>query len=466
MRWFSASIFKRPETTGPCTFPNHEGNRMSNPPTSQGPRRLNSLVLTLDRHLRMVVVAMMLLVAFGAGMGVNQFAQSTTGVGAQSSNDLADLDEFEVLEETYGIIRDDYVMSDDITDEQLIYGAAAGMVEALGDTGHSRFLNPDEARSFEEQSRGELVGIGIQVDATALPLKVIMPLKDSPAQKAGILSGDVILTIDGTDVSKGEDPQAAMSLLRGEEGTDVELELRHEGEAESYTVTITRARIKTEAVSWAMLPNDILWVRIDGFDQGATDQLEAALKEGKQLGATGLILDLRANPGGLVYEAIGVGSQLQPNDSVLFQQQDSEGETTDVSTVGSSGEWQDMPIVVLIDENSASAAEITSSSLQENGRAILIGQTTAGTGTVLLPTDLSDGSMVLIGTELWLTPEGNVIWHKGVTPDIEVENEPGVQITLPYSYEDNAVTDEQFSTLEDDQLLTAYDEITKEVGGN
>jgi len=429
----------------------------------QSHRTSRTVLLAIDRHLRMVLVAMMVFVAFGAGIGVNQFAKGYTSVGAQKSSGLEGADSFNILSDTYDVIRENYVMSDDITDQQLIYGAATGMVESLGDTGHSRFMNPDEAKQFDESQRGELVGIGIQVDSTQLPLRVIMPLQNSPALKAGIRAGDVILTIDGTDVSEGDDPEAALGLIRGEEGTDVTLELRHEGEADSYTVTITRARIKVHPVSWAMMPNDVLWIRIDGFDQGATDEVRAALEAGTKLGAKGVILDLRANPGGLVYEAIGVGSQFQPDNSVLFQQEDKSGKKEDVRTVGSKGLWQKGPLVVLINKDSASASEITSSSIQDNKRGTLIGATTAGTGTVLLPVDLDDGSVVLIGTELWLTPNGDVIWHKGVKPDVAVENEPGVQISLPYTFDGNEVTQDQYSTLQDDQLLTAYDEVTKQI---
>ena len=291
------------------------------------------LVHAIDRHFRIFLVAVMLIVAVGAGMGIQRFVDSSA-LGAQTYDELTDLDEFATLEETYNIIRENYVMSDDISDEQLIYGASQGMVDALGDEGHSRFLTPDEAQQFVESSRGELVGIGVQLDTTELPLRVIMPIQDSPAAEAGIMAGDVILSVDGTDLTELDSADAATDLIRGEEGTDVTLVLRHEGEAETYEVTLTRARITIESVSWAMLPGDVLWVRISEFSQGTTDGLEAALQEGKSLGAEGVILDLRANPGGLVFEAIGVGSQFQPDDSVLFQQEDSEGDIEEVTTVG------------------------------------------------------------------------------------------------------------------------------------
>ncbi|MEJ7900537.1 MAG: S41 family peptidase [Thermomicrobiales bacterium] len=429
------------------------------------PRRITSLLIAADRHLRMVVMATMLLVAVGAGIGIDRLVLEFTPAGAQRQEELADLESFQILEETYNIIREDYVLSEDFTEEDLIYGASRGMVDALGDEGHSRFLDPEEAEAFELSSRGELVGIGIQVDTEQVPPRVIMPIQNSPAFEAGIQAGDLILSIDGVPTEEFADGEESINAIRGEEGTDVTMELIHEGEVEPYEVTLTRARITVESISWAMLPDDVLWVRISEFSSGTTEGLKTALQEGKALGARGVILDLRANPGGLVFEAIGVGSQFQPDGSVLFQEMDAEGETREVSSVGSAGEWQDGPLVVLIDGDSASAAEITSSSIENNDRGILIGQQTFGTGTVLLPMELSDGSTVLIGTEMWLSANGEVIWKKGVPPTIEIANEPGVQVSLPFTYDGNEVTSGQFAELEDDQLLIAFDEITQQIRG-
>ncbi|CAN5821487.1 hypothetical protein BH20CHL3_BH20CHL3_03900 [soil metagenome] len=289
----------------------------------RGSSRARSTVAAIDRQLRKFLVATMLLIAVGAGIGIDRYVLEFTPAGAQNDSELIDSEAFTILEETYNIIRNDYVLSEEFTEEDLIYGASRGMVDALGDEGHSRFLDPDEAESFIESSRGILVGIGIQVDTEVSPPRVIMPIQNSPALEAGILAGDVILAVDGVDTTDFDDPAEAVELIRGDEGTDVTLELRHEGEAESYEVTITRARIEVESVSWAMLPDNVLWIRISEFSAGTTEGLEEALVEGKELGAEGVILDLRANPGGLVFEAIGVGSQLQPDDSVLFQEQGS-----------------------------------------------------------------------------------------------------------------------------------------------
>lgn len=425
--------------------------------------RLTRVLHRVDAHLRRILVAAMLVLAVGAGIGIERFVLEYSSAGAQRDDDLADLEEYTILEEAYDVIREQYVRSEDITDQQLIYGAATGMLEALGDTNHSGFLDPETAQRHEESLEGELVGIGIQVDTEESPPRVVLPIQGSPALEAGILQGDVILAVDGATIEALDDPEALVELIRGDEGTDVTLELRHEGETESYTVTITRERIQIDPVSWAMLPNNVLWVRLSDFHLGATEGIEAALQAGKEQGAEGVILDLRANSGGFVYEALGVSTHLQPDGSVMVLTEDADGEIVTTSTVGDNGEWQEGPLVVLIDGDSVSAPEVVAASIQANGRAILIGETTYGTGTTIIGVELSDGSMVNIGVSLWLGPDGEAFWHRGVDPDIEVVNEAGVQITLPYTYEDHEVTDEQFAELEDLQLQTAFDVLSEEI---
>lgn len=428
------------------------------------PRRRHWRMLqAASLHLRALVTAAMLVIAIGAGIGIDRYLLEFSPAGAQSGDALGELNEYGILSDTYDLIRENYVESDEVTDEQLIYGASRGMIDALGDEGHSTFLDPEEAEAFEASSRGELIGIGIQIDTEVSPPVVILPIQNSPAFEAGIEAGDEILTVDGVDTTELDTPEGVGDLIRGDEGTDVTLELRHEGEEATYEVTITRSRITVEPVSWAMLPDDILWIRLSEFSSGATEGVQEALRQGKALGAKGVILDLRANPGGLVFEAIGVGSQFLPNDSILYQEQDVEGNVSDVRTVGSNGEWQEGPLIVLIDGNSASAAEIVSSSIRDNERGELVGETTFGTGTVLLPFELEDESLAVLGTELWLTADGEEIWKKGVDPTLEVEIDPEGEVAYPYTFTDNVVPENVFSTLPDNQLTTAYSEVTQVV---
>ncbi len=400
---------------------------------------------------RWALIGLLVVGSMAAGVGLDRLL---IGEGARS--ELARADGFTILDETYMVIRNNYVLEDEISDQDLMYGAAAGMVFSLGDTNHSRFHDPEDARRFVEASRGELTGIGVNLDASALPLRVTMPVEGSPAFEAGIQAGDLIIGIDGVTIEELSGPEEAVSLIRGEEGTSLTLLLQRPGIAEPLEVSLTRSKIEIHPVSWVMLPGDVLWVRIDQFSLGAGADFEAALQSGITLGAKGLILDLRANPGGLVTEAIAVGEQLLAEGSVLFQKEGGSGQIEKVRTASKVGLWRSAPVVVVIDGDSASAAEIVASSLENNGRAALVGETTAGTGTVLSPVELSDGSLILVGTELWLTPDGEVIWHNGVAPTIEVVNEEGVAISLPYTFGAPQIDEQTLIGLGDDQLTTAY----------
>ncbi|MGC4191593.1 MAG: S41 family peptidase [Thermomicrobiales bacterium] len=432
------------------------------PSAAAAPSRTRRLFPAMS-HLRILVTAAMLVLAVGAGVGIDRYLIAGTQAGQQTET-FQDADKNQVLDQVYQLIRENYVLSDDITDDELVYGAATGMVTALGDTGHSTFLDPAAAKQFEDESKGELVGIGVQVDTTGELPKVIAPIHGSPAEKAGIRPGDTILAIDGTSL-EGMDPSDASDLLRGDEGTKVTIKLQHEGESEPFEVTITRERITIDPVSWAMLPNDIAWVSLSQFTSGATEKLQAALREAKDAGAKGVILDLRNNPGGLVFEAIGVASQFLPANTPLFQQKDRDGNTKTTKSVGSNGEWQEGPLVVLINKGSASSSELVSSAIQDAQRGVLIGETTYGTGTVLQPFQVSDGSVALLGVQLWLTANGREIYKKGVVPDVKSENEPGVYVSMPTDFENDEVTSTQFTKLEDNQLVSAHEDMLKLLNG-
>ncbi len=383
---------------------------------------------------------------------------------ATASTMLTQLEEFQIVEETYDTIRSSYVLADEFSDQELMYGASRGMIDALGDEGHSTFLDPQEALEFERSSRGELIGIGIQVDTTGPQPVVVAPIDGSPAFDVGIRSGDVIIAVDGVQ-SIDVTPQELVDLIRGEEGTDVTVTLRRQNELEPYEVTITRARIDVRPVSYLMMPEGVLWLRVSQFSSGATEGVVEALRFGKEQGMTGVVLDLRNNPGGLVFEAIGIGSQFIPGGSVLYQEQNADGSVHEVRTIGTEGEWQSGELVVLINEGSASASEIVSSGIRDNDRGQLFGDTTFGTGTVLLPFELSDGSVALLGTKLWLTASGEEIWKRGVEPETVVTLEPGVSPRLPIEFETDSLTEEDLAAIEDTQLLTAYRSVVSTAGG-
>lgn len=413
----------------------------------------------VSRYRRVALVAMVV-IAMVAGAGIDRWFVSDSVIGSQRYEELGDLEEFEVLEQTYEYIRGMYVRSDDISDEELIWGAASGMMNALGDTGHSSFLNPSEAADLREQQQGSFVGIGIRIDAEVNPPRIIFPYEGSPAEEAGIQQNDVILAIDGTPYTEYRDGREFADLIGGDEGTDVVMELRHYGEAQSYTVTITRARVEINTVSWSMLPDNVMWLRLTAFDEGSSRDFQRALRRGKRLGAEYLILDLRGNPGGWVTEQMHIIGQFLEEGSLIVTEQDANGNTTERRTQEVDGMWRDLPVVVLIDGDSVSSSEVTAAALAENGRAITVGQTTFGTGTTVIYQDLSDGSILSIGILTWITPAGTEIWHVGLDPMIEVEMEPGVPVAIPYIVGPELDMGELLAT-NDDQLLVAFEEVLK-----
>ncbi len=403
-------------------------------------------------------MALVLALAGTMSIGVMVGAVLDTSDNATASTILTDLPEFQVVEETYDAIRENYVLSDEVSDQDLMYGASAGMIDALGDTGHSTFLDPDEAVEFEQSLSNELIGIGIQIDLTGPLPVVIAPIDGSPAYEAGIRPGDVIISVDGVETADIE-PQVVGELIRGDEGTDVTLMLRHQDTAETYQVTITRAQITIEPVSFIMLPDNVLWLRVSQFSIGATDGVIEALQWGKAHGMTGVLLDLRNNPGGYTTEARGIASQFVPIGSVLYQEQLADGTVEPLVNESVEGEWAEGDLVVLINEGSASSSEIVSSAIRDNDRGVLVGETTFGTGTVLVGFELSDGSVALLGIKLWLTADGQDIWKQGVDPTLEVEMDVDQYPTIPIEFRGEMLDSDVFGAIEDSQLLAAHEEL-------
>jgi carboxyl-terminal processing protease len=339
----------------------------------------------------------------------------------------------------------------------MTYGAIAGMLQSLGDTGHTRFLSPNDLRNEEAALSGHFEGIGAEVTMQDGRPTVVAPIPGSPAQQAGLRPGDVIVRVDGRDVA-GLSLDAVLNLVRGPSGTSVTLSILHPGEMTVTDITIVRAPITVHSVSWTEVPGTtIAHVLISQFAEKATEELRAALNSAQTANVTGIVLDLRNDPGGLRDEAIGVASQFLREGNVLIEQ-NAEGKRTNYR-VRSGGVALDIPIVVLINEGTASAAEIVAGALQDQRRGTLIGTTTFGTGTVLSTYTLSDGSAVLLGTAEWLTPNGRQIWHQGITPDVQVTLAADVLPLVPD--EEATLTAAQLKASQDTQLLRALQELSQ-----
>jgi carboxyl-terminal processing protease len=414
-----------------------------------------------------ILLGILILLVLGLAGGIvldRQLLTSTGGQGLVSL--LADtppagipndaVPQFKLMAEAWNLIEARYVDRPAVQPKQMAYGSISGMVDSLGDTGHSRFLSPEMVQAEQSFNQGQIEGIGVYVQMKDGHLVIVSPIDGSPAQKAGLKAGEIILGVGGTNVADLPLDQV-IGMIMGPAGTSVTLTILNPDSGQTRDVTVTRAKIEVQNVIWHQLPGtQVAHLRIVAFSKGVTDDLKQALSEIQQQGLEGIILDLRSNPGGLLDESVGTASQFLAGGNVLLVK-DAQGNTTPVP-VEDGGTATDIPLVVLINQGTASAAEIVSGALQDAGRAKLVGQTTFGTGTVLNQFDLSDGSAILLATEEWLTPKGRVIWHKGITPDVVVALPADATPLLPMAEE--GLTAEQLQASDDAQLLKALDLLT------
>lgn len=337
-------------------------------------------------------------------------AQAQTATDSKPNTDL--------LLEAWRVIDENFVDRDAVDQQKLTYGAITGMVDALGDTGHTSFLSPQMLKQHQNYTNGSFEGIGAQVEKKGDFIIITAPMDDSPALKAGLRPGDAILKVNDEDMT-GKSVEYVIDKIIGPAGSVVKLVIIDADDGSQRELTITRAVIKVNDVSWAQVPGTTIGVvRIAGFSDGVSKGLKTALQQMKDAKMTGVILDLRNNPGGLLSEAVSTTSQFLASGNVLLEK-NAEGKVNEVK-VEPGGVATDLPMAVLVNYGSASASEIVSGALQDANRGKLVGETTFGTGTVLNTFNLSDGSALLVATLEWLTPNGRVIWHQGIKPDEKV----------------------------------------------
>jgi len=355
------------------------------------------------------------------------------------------------MAQAWNTIQSQYVNRSTLNSEDLTYGAIGGMVDALGDTGHSTFLTPSMVKDLKNMEKGEFKGIGIEIQVKGPHVVVVAPIDGSPADRAGLRAGDIILKVGGQDVTDWSLSRVA-ERISGRAGTKVTLMIQDPRTTQTRQITVVRASVKMHEVTWQTVPGtSIAHVRVASFDNGVTSDLRSSLQEIQQAGLRAVILDLRNNPGGLLDEAVGVASQFLA-DGVVLQAKDGKGKISPVP-VEKGGLATNFPMVVLINEGSASAAEIVAGALQDNRRAQLVGQTSFGTGTVLQEFRLSDGSALLLAVEEWLTPNGQSFWHKGVTPDFPVALPNEVNPLFPSA--ERGLSPKEFQASDDRQLIDA-----------
>lgn len=401
--------------------------------------------------LVLFVISLFLLTAtaFGAGLFVGNSDFLKPGVVRAADQPP----QFEVFWQVWNIVQEHFIDRQALDPTDLTYGAINGLITSLGDEGHTRFLTPDEMKDQETNISGRFYGIGAHVGVKdGLPI-IVAPFEGSPAEKAGVKAGDIIIEVNGEDVT-GLPLNEVVDRIRGEEGTEVTIAFFRPDENKSLELNIVRAEINIPAATWSMVPGtDVALIRMNQFSDNLKDELVKALEAAEKGGAKQLVVDVRNNPGGLLDQAIKVTSQFVKDGNVLLQE-DAQGKREPFE-VEPDGIATDIPIVVLINRGSASAAEIFAGAIQDHKRGQIVGETTFGTGTVLKPFKLDDGSGLLLGTSQWLTPEGRLIRKQGIEPDVAVDLPIGANLLTPIGLKE--MTNEELLKSEDTQVLKALE---------
>jgi carboxyl-terminal processing protease len=394
-----------------------------------------------------VLVLLVLLLATGFGAYMVGRSQSPATLHKEDRKSVA------LYAEALDTVRNNYVDQKDIDPKKETYGAIEGMLDSLGDDGHTRFLTPEERKQNDQSLSGTYVGIGVQLEEKNGEVVVAAPIDGSPAEEAGISSDDVLLAVDGESV-RGDEVSEVVEKVKGPEGTSVEVTLRHEGERRTYE--LQRAEIDSPVASWALIPGtNVGLVLLSSFSDDSAQELQNAFEEAKAAGARRFILDLRNNPGGRLDQAVEMAGYFLEPESVVYIRKDASGEREEIKVEGDP-ESTEAPLAVVVDGGTASSAEILAGALRDNDRAPVVGETTFGTGTVLSEFVLSDGSSILLGVAEWLTPDGDFIRNTGITPDLRVPLPEGTEPLTPVDARDLS-RDEILG--KDAQLRTAYEEL-------
>jgi carboxyl-terminal processing protease len=368
------------------------------------------------RTLMKVFIAVMLALSvvtasYAAGFGTHWWLN-------KDSPTTEEADQFTVFWEAWHLLEKDFY-GQLPTAQQMTYAAIRGVLATLGDP-YTIFVEPKPRQLEKDDLRGSFGGIGAWVSKGEDGAIVLKPMEDKPAQRAGILEGDVVIKVDDQEITPDMPLDDVILLIRGPVGSVVKLTISRAAYPEPLVFEITREKVETPTVNWRLLDEGqgLGYVSISLFTERTDKELETALKDLKAQGATRLILDLRNNSGGLLQTAIDVASQFLSDGVVLYEQRRDQEEKS--YPVRRGGNATDIPLVVLVNAGTASASEIVAGAIQDSGRGVLIGESTFGKGSVQLVYDLSDQSSLHVTVAHWFTPNRHEITGNGLSPDIVV----------------------------------------------
>ncbi|MFA6324791.1 MAG: S41 family peptidase [Candidatus Paceibacterota bacterium] len=335
--------------------------------------------------------------------------------------------DFETFWKVWSTINEKYPSADKITDQERLYGAISGLVGSLNDP-YSVFFNPVDTKTFQDDIKGTFSGVGMEVGNKDKILTVIAPLKDTPAYKAGIKSGDKILKIDAT-ITSDLSMEKAIALIRGEKGTEVSLTIFRNGEKEPREIKIIRDIINTPTIETELRKDNIFVIKLFSFSANSANLFREAMKEFYESRSDKLLLDLRGNPGGYLDASVNMASWFLPSGkTVVIEDYANDTKQKNYRSAGYNIFNDKLKFVILIDSGSASASEILAGAMQDYGKAKLVGDKSYGKGSVQEVVNITPETILKITVAKWLTPNGNSISDKGLTPDYEVK----------FTQEDNA----------------------------
>lgn len=367
------------------------------------------------RAVKIIGVIFLLSVFFLAGLTVGYLLPRPIGAEVKTSRKLS----LDYVQEVIDQVKSKYV--EEVPEEKLIKGAAKGVIEALGDP-YSHIFDPTHFKLFQDDTSGFFYGVGIQIDIKGRYPVVVSPIEGTPAYKAGMKAGDVIVEVDGHS-TKDLPLDQVVGMIRGEEGTRVKLKVFRDHSGKPLIFNLTRSRIEQPNVTSKLIEGKFAYIRIHTINQGTSDRVRQALDNLEEKGARGVVIDLRNNPGGLLNESVFLAS-LFIKKGVVVKVKGRGGKEQVYHTVNEYHEIKvfDLPLVVLINKGSASASEIFAGAIRDNKRGVLIGEKTFGKASVQDVISLSEGGMILT-TAHYYTPSGENISKAGIKPDIEVKGQ-------------------------------------------
>ncbi|MBU2633118.1 S41 family peptidase [Patescibacteria group bacterium] len=377
----------------------------------------------------LVVIVISVFIA-GVFLGYNERPEAKKVISIFNKENpavLAELD-FDSFWKIWNVIESKYVSNNVLDRKEMLWGATAGLVKSLGDP-YSVFFSPEEADLFESSVRGDFEGVGMEIGIRDDILTVIAPLKDTPAERAGLKSGDKILKIDDV-VTNDMGIDEAVRLIRGEKGTEVALSVLRKGEEGALQVSVVRDVIKVPALETERKTakakddggvNDVFVIHLYNFSASSIESFRNALGEMVNSGESKLIIDLRGNTGGYLEAAVDIASWFLPAGEIVAKERFNNGEEHLYRSKGYNIFNDNLKLVILVNQGTASASEILAGALREHGKATLVGEQTYGKGSVQELVDIRDGSALKLTIARWLTPNGESISEKGLEPDVVVE---------------------------------------------